>query len=99
MNPVGQQVAESGMNQAVATQPCLPGKNLRDDQQAVMPAAAADAGVTGVFRRIVDQFETNRRQGGESLANDCAKVGRFGAGRGITHAGSTFLNGLTLTVA
>lgn len=99
MNPAAQQVAKRGMNQAVTAQPCLPGKSLRHDQQAVMSATVAGAGVTGVFRRIVDQFETDRRQGGESLADDCAKVDRFGAGRRVTHAGNTFLNGLTLTVA
>ena len=76
----------------------LTGKSGRDDLQAIVPAATAGACMAGVPGRVVDQFQTDRRQNCEPLLNDRGDVCSIHRGRGITHAGSTFLNGLTITL-
>ena len=88
------------MHEAVTSQPRLSGKGFGDDQQAVVPAAAPGAGVTGVPGRIVDQLEAGRRQCRKALADQPDDIRRVtNDGCRVAHAGRTFLNGLTVTSA
>jgi len=93
------------MHQTVAPQPRLPGKGFGDDQQAVVPAAAAGAGVAGagvarMAGRIVDQLNLLRTQRGESLADEPGDAGSIAADECVAaHAGSTLRKGLTVTPA
>ncbi len=88
------------MHQTVAPQPRLPGKGFGDDQQAVVPAAAAGAGVARMAGRIVDQLNLLRTQRGESLADEPGDAGSIAADECVAaHAGSTLRKGLTVTPA
>lgn len=82
------------MNHAVPGDTAVTEKGRRNNQQAIVGAAAAGTFVTGVSSRVVDQFATLRKQHGQALLDD-----RFPLGGRIliAHAGSAFLNGLTLT--
>lgn len=82
------------MHEAVTPQPRLPGKGCGDDQQAVVPAAAPGAGMARMASRIVDQLESLRAQGSESLADEPGHAFSVAA-----HAGSTLRKGLTVTPA
>lgn len=75
-------------------QPRLTGKSGGDDEQPIVTATASRTSVASVPGRIVDQFQANRRQHREPFAN--RRIDSFGSCR-QTHAGSTFLNGLTRT--
>ena len=97
MNTAAHQIAECFVNHAVADQAFLAGKIRRDDQQPIVTAATLGALMTSVPRRIVDQFQANRRQDGESLADDRLAVGGKTGALRIAHAGRAFLNGLTVT--
>ncbi len=77
----------------------LAGKSGRNDQQAIVFAATAGACVAGVPGRVIDQFQTDRRQNCEPLLNDRDDVSSIGGGWRFSHAGSAFLNGLTITLA
>lgn len=97
MNPALQQIAKCLVNQAVPGQRRLAGESGRDDQQTVMPATASRACVARVPGRVVDQFQANWREQRQALANDCFDIGNIPGDWRFTHAGSTFLNGLTVT--
>ncbi len=77
----------------------LTGKSGGDDQQAIVSAATSGACMAGVHGRVVDQFQTDRRQNCEPLLNDRGDVSSIGGGWRFSHAGSAFLNGLTITLA
>ena len=99
MNPSAQQVTERRMDQAVTSEARLTGEGVGDDQQAIVPAAALGAGVAGVPGGIVDQLQADRCEHRQALLNDRRDGGRAAGGGRRVHAGSTFLNGLTLTLA
>jgi len=85
------------MNHAVPGDTAVTEKGRRNNQQAIVGAAAAGTFVTGVSSRVVDQFATLRKQGGQSLLDDRFPLGSRTVCVLIAHAGSAFLNGLTLT--
>ena len=85
------------MNHAVPGDTAVAEKNRRHDQQSIVSAAAAGPFVTGVSRRVVDQFATLRKQHGQALLDDRFALGSRSGRILIAHAGSAFLNGLTLT--
>jgi hypothetical protein len=65
VNPGLQQVAKRGMDQAVTGQPSLAGKSGRDDQQAIVPAAAFGTCVArraGPSRRSVPGESAQHRE-------------------------------------
>lgn len=84
------------MNDAVTSQTALASESGGDYQQAIVPATAFGTFVPGMARRVVDQFGTNRLQNREPLLNDRFTAGGS-SGLRTAHAGSTFLNGLTVT--
>ena len=84
------QFAQSVVDEPVTLQCRFAGEMFRNDQQFVMPAAAARAGVSGMLRRIVDDFQAERGEEGEPFLQQCLDV---------AHAGKAFLNGLTVTLA
>ncbi len=85
------------MNHAVPGDTAVAEKSRRNDQQAIVSTAATGTFVTGVSRRVVDQLATQRSQHRQSLLDDRFPVGSSTGIVAITHAGSAFLNGLTLT--
>ena len=83
------QFAQRVVDEPVTLQRRFSGEVRRNDQQAVVPALAR-AGVPGMLRGIVDQFELEWGKECESFPQqrfDCA------------HAGKAFLNGLIETSA
>lgn len=70
-------------------------KTRSNDQQAIVATAAARPFVTGVPSRVVDNFDALGCQYRESLPDDRFAV--VDGGLPIAHAGSAFLNGLTVT--
>ena len=99
MNPGLQQVAKRGMDQAVTSQPSLAGKGGSDDQQTIVPAAAFGTCMARVPSRVVDHFKSNRIEDRETLPDDRFDVAGCAPRVLCSHAGSTFLNGFTATVA
>ncbi len=99
MNTGAQEVAKRVMEQAVTRQTALAGERGRDDQQAKMTTTAFGAGVAGVPRGVVDHLQAKRLKNAESLLNDCLNLCSSADSARVTHAGSTFLNGLTVTAA
>ena len=85
------------MNHAVPGDTAVPEKSRRNNQQAIVGAAATGTFVTGVSSRVVDQFATLRNQHRQSLLDDRFPLGSRSGCVLIAHAGSAFLNGLTLT--
>ncbi len=85
------------MNHAVPGDTAVTEKGRRNNQQAIVGAAAAGTFVTGVSSRVVDQFATLRKQHGQALLDDRFALGSRSGRILIAHAGSAFLNGLTLT--
>ncbi len=83
------QIAQRVVDDSVPLQRRFAGKLARDDQQAVVPALAC-TGVAGMLCGIVDKFQLQRGQKGESFPQQ-----RFDA----AHAGKAFLNGLIVTSA
>ena len=61
------------------------------------PGLALGALVTGLSCRVVDQLATQRRENRQALLDDRFPVGSGSGMLAITHAGSAFLKGLTLT--
>ena len=91
------QIAERLVHQAVAGQRGFAGKACGDDVQALM-AAAAGAGVAGMLRGVIDQFDTFCIQRGEPGADERFDLGER-QGAGAAHAGKTLRKGLTVTRA
>jgi len=88
MDASAHQVADRFMDQAVALDRIVPGEGGSDYGDFVM-AAFPGAGVAGMQMRFVLDVERLRFQYRQALAQQ---------GRGFgAHAGSTFLNGLTVT--
>ncbi len=85
------------MNHTVSGDTAVAEKNRRNDQQAIVSAAATGTFVAGVSRRVVDQLATQRSENRQSLLDDRFPVGSSTSIVAIAHAGSAFLNGLTLT--
>ena len=97
MNRTAHQIAKGVMNHAVPGDTAVAEKNRRHDQQSIVSAAAAGPFVTGVSRRVVDQLATQRSENRQSLLDDRFPFRSSTGIVAITHAGSAFLNGLTLT--
>ena len=96
MNPAAHQFAcriidqPMPSNHAVAGDSVFAGKGDGHDVEFVMPAIPG-AGMTGMAMGFIFDGDACRIQRGKSLAQ---QLNRF-----ATHAGSTFLNGLTVTLA
>lgn len=89
MDTVPHEVTRGLEYQAVAGDAGLAGKSGRDDFDPVV-AALAGAGVAGMTVRVVLNGECKGGEYGKPFAQVVDHVG--------AHAGSTFLNGLTVTV-
>ena len=85
------------MNQAVPGDTAMADKSRRNDQQAIVSAAIAGAFVTGMSSRVVDQLATQRSEIRQSFPDQCFPFCSSTCSLLIAHAGSAFLNGLTLT--
>ena len=83
------QFGQRVVDEPVTLQRRFSGEVLRDDQQAVV-SALARAGVPGMLRGIVVDFEPQRGKESESFPQQ-----RFD----VAHAGKAFLNGLIVTSA
>ena len=86
------------MDEPVACQRRFSAKTFGDDEQAVVAAAATGTGVAGVLCRVVDQFDAQRREAGQALAQRGFKVGPTMIADSLRHAGMVCLNGLTETL-
>ena len=96
VNPGVHQIAKRRMHQAMTRQSAEACESIRDDQQAVVPPPALGTGMPGVPRRIIDHLQAIRQQRCESLANDRDHARNIDDLH-VSHAGNTFLNGLTVT--
>ena len=85
------------MDEPVACQRRFSAKTFGDDEQAVV-AATAGTGVASVLGRVVDQFDVQRREAGQALAQRGFKVGPTMIADSLRHAGMVCLNGLTETL-
>ena len=97
------QFAKGGVDEPVSGQRRLSGELRRDNEQSVVTAAAPCACMTGVLRRVVNQFHARWPESGQPVAQIRFEIGFEIAGRflrwGLAHAGKAFLKGLTLTLA
>lgn len=89
MNRSAHQITGCIIDQPMAGDGVFAGKDLGDDVDMVMPAAAASAGMASVQMRVVTDGECVGVERSEAPL-------QFDDGL-ATHAGSTFLNGLTVT--
>ncbi len=90
MNPAAHQFACRIIDQPMPSNGVFAGKGGSNDVEFVMPAIPG-AGMTGVAMGFIFDGDAGRIQRGKLLAK---QLNRF-----ATHAGSTFLNGLTVTLA
>ena len=90
MNPAAHQFACRIIDQPMPGNSVFAGKGDGHDVEFVMPAISG-AGMTGMAMGFIFDGDACRIQRGKSLAQ---QLNRF-----ATHAGSTFLNGLTVTLA
>ena len=90
MNAAAHQFACRIINQPVPGNGIFTGKSAGHNVEFVMPAILC-AGMTGMAMGFIFDGDTCRIQRGKSLAQ---QLHRF-----ATHAGNTFLNGLTVTLA
>ena len=90
MNPAAHQVARSFVNQAMAGQGIFAGKCMGNDVDLIVPTVAG-TGMASMQMRLVINREVLGLQGRQALAQQIDGIG--------AHAGRTFLNGLTLTLA
>ncbi len=93
------QFAKGVVDKSVADQGRFSGKFCRDDEQAVVTAAASGPIMPGVFRRIVNQFKAKRIEFREPFAQNRFEIAESFARLRLVHAGKAFLNGLTVTLA
>ena len=87
------QIVKGGIDETVTGKSRFPGEFGRNDEQPIM-AATQSPGVTGMLGRVIDDFQSRRFEPDESFTHK-----RFNRRFGLIHAGNTFLNGLTLTLA
>ena len=94
------QLVKCVIDKPMTSQSRFAGEFGGNNKQTIVPATTFGACVTGVFGRVVDQFELQGVEPGQPLAQDGFNPGWRGllSGR-LFHAGKTFLNGLTLTLA
>lgn len=88
------QLVKGGIDQSMAGDGRFSGEFGRNNEQTVMTAATSGASVTGMFGRVVDYFQSRGVESGQAFAHQ-----GFDRRCGLVHAGKTFLNGLTLTLA
>lgn len=88
MDAVSHQIPRCRINHAMAGDGVFAGEGLGDNLQIVMTALFGTS-MTGVTMRLIFNDQRQRLQAGQSFAQ---QFDRFG-----THAGRTFLNGLTVT--
>jgi len=93
------QFAKGVVDESVPGQRRLAGERCRDDKQSVVTATAAGAGMTGMQRRVVNQFQAQRLQSGQPFAQNGFEIAGRVLRRDLVHAGNAFLKGLTLTLA
>jgi len=86
------QFAECVENHTMPLDRRFSGKRFRNDKQTIVTATASGAGVSCMQGGVVDQFQSSRLQSRQALAEQQLDFGR------AAQAGSTFLNGLTLTL-
>ena len=86
MNVFLHQVGKHAVNQPVASHEALPGKTIRHDGHAVMPAAAR-SGMSAVLLALVDDFELLGIELSQPFDDDFTDLLQ----------GSTFLKGFTST--
>ncbi len=89
MDWAAHQITGSIINQAMAGDGVFAGKNHGDDVDMVMAAAITGAGMAGMQVRVVADGQGCRLQHAQALAEQFD--------RRAAHAGSAFLNGLTVT--
>ena len=88
------QIAKGFVHQSMAGDGRSSGELGRDDQQAIVSATTLGARVPGVLGRVVNELELYGIESGQTFAQQV-----FDCRDSLIHAGSTFLNGLTLTAA
>ena len=99
MDLITHQFAQGVVDEPVSGQRRLAAELCRDNKQSIVTAATLGAVMTGMQRRVVNQFHAQRVETGQPFAQNGFKIaGRF-LRRGQVHAGNAFLNGLTLTRA
>jgi hypothetical protein len=92
MNSIAHQVASGIIHQAVALYGAESCKAGGHDQDGKMPPFAG-AGMASVLVAVIADFQHDRLELAEGLAQWFDDMGE------CAHAGSTFLNGLTVTLA
>ena len=88
MNPAAHQIPGRRVNQSVPGDRIFSAKSLGNNSQLVVSAVLC-ASVPGMAMRLIEDVDRQRLKAGQSLTQAFNGV--------LTHAGKTFLNGLTVT--